>query len=293
MNPLLKMQISAGYPGKPGVLRGVTLEITPGEIVGLVGRSGEGKSTLILSILGLLGLKNGTCIGEILFQGRDLLRLNGREMRQLRGLQIALVPQSPLAALNPNLRLGAQLDESWRAHRTGKPDWQPLLASVSLPAEPGFLRLYPRNLSVGMAQRFLIALALLHRPSLLLADEPTSALDTITQSEILALFRRLNRETGIGILYISHDLASVAALCHRVAILHRGEIVECAPTAELFRAPSHAYTRQLISAIPRLPLTGPTGLTALNQLHQGGEAPDEELSQLGRQLEPASHPARD
>src|SRR5665213_3616273 len=293
MNPLLKMQISAGYPGKPGVLRGVTLEITPGEIVGLVGRSGEGKSTLILSILVLLGLKNGTCIGEILFQGRDLLRLNGREMRQLRGLQIALVPQSPLAALNPNLRLGAQLDESWRAHRTGKPDWQPLLASVSLPAELGFLRLYPRNLSVGMAQRFLIALALLHRPSLLLADEPTSALDTITQSEILALFRRLKRETGIGILYISHDLASVAALCHRVAILHRGEIVECAPTAELFRAPSHAYTRQLISAIPRIPLTGPTGLTALNQLHQGGEAPDEELSQLGRQLEPASHPARD
>ena len=148
------------------------------------------------------------------------------------------------------------LDETWRAHRSGKPDWKALLASVSLPAEPPFLRLYPRNLSVGMAQRFLIALAIMHRPSLLLADEPTSALDTITQSEILALFRRLNRETGIGILYISHDLASVAALCHRTAILHQGEIVESAPTAEMFRAPKHPYTRQLIAAIPKLPPMG-------------------------------------
>jgi ABC-type dipeptide/oligopeptide/nickel transport system ATPase component len=273
MNPLLKLRISAGYPGKPNVLRQVAFEMAPGEIVGLVGRSGEGKSTLILSILGLLGLKNGTCNGEILFQGRDLLRLNHKEMRELRGLRIALVPQSPLSALNPNLRLGAQLEESWRAHRSGKPDWQALLASVSLPAEREFLRLYPRNLSVGMAQRFLIALALLHRPSLLLADEPTSALDTITQSEILALFQRLNQETGIGILYISHDLASVAALSHRVAILHQGEIVECASTAELFQAPRHPYTRKLIAAIPRLPLLGSA----------------EGLSQLGRQFEPASH----
>jgi ABC-type dipeptide/oligopeptide/nickel transport system ATPase component len=124
-----------------------------------------------------------------------------------------------------------------------------------------------------MAQRFLIALALLHRPSLLLADEPTSALDTITQSEILALFRQLNHETGIGILYISHDLASVAALCHRVAILHKGEIVECASTAEMFHSPSHPYTRQLIAAIPRLPLVGSA----------------EGLSQLGRQFEAAGH----
>ena len=277
MNPLLRLRISAGYPGKPDVLREVAFEMAPGEIVGLVGRSGEGKSTLILSVLGLLGLKNGACRGEILFHGRDLLGLNHKDMRQLRGLHIALVPQSPLSALNPNLRLGAQLEESWRAHRSGKPDWQALLASVSLPAEREFLRLYPRNLSVGMAQRFLIALALLHRPSLLLADEPTSALDTITQSEILALFRRLNQETGIGILYISHDLASVAALSHRVAILHQGEIVECASTEELFRAPSHPYTRQLIGAIPRLPLLGSA----------------EGLSQLVRQFEPASHLSAD
>lgn len=253
MTPLLQLRITAGYPGKPDVLRDVSVEMQAGEIVGLVGRSGEGKSTLILSILGLLGLKKGVCHGEILFQGRNLLELGATEMRRLRGRHIALVPQSPLSALNPNLRLGTQLREAWRAHQSGEPDWQPLLASVSLPAETSFLRLYPRNLSVGMAQRFLIAMALLHRPSLLLADEPTSALDTITQSEILALFRRLNRERGIGILYISHDLASVAALSSRVAILHQGQIVESAATQEVFGAPQHPYTRKLIDAIPQLP----------------------------------------
>ena len=122
MIPLLRLRISAGYPGKPNVLREVAFEMAPGEIVGLVGRSGEGKSTLILAILGLLGLKNGNCSGEIHFQDRDLLRLNNKQMRQLRGRRIALVPQSPLSALNPNLRLGAQLEESWRAHRQGKSD---------------------------------------------------------------------------------------------------------------------------------------------------------------------------
>ena len=254
MSPsLLSLRLSAGYPGKPAVLRDVCLDVAEGEIVGLVGRSGEGKSTIASSILGLLALKGGSCTGRILFRGVDLLSLNGREMRLLRGKEIGLVPQSPLAALNPNLRLGSQLDEAWRAHQRGKPDWKPLLESVSLPAEAAFLRQYPRNLSVGLAQRFLIALAILHRPALLLADEPTSALDTITQAEILSLFRRLNRGQGIAILYISHDLASVASLCDRVAILHQGAIVECARVEEVFQRPMHEYTRRLIAAIPRPP----------------------------------------
>lgn len=251
------------------MLRNVCLDVAEGEIVGLVGRSGEGKSTIASSILGLLALRGGSCVGQILFHGVDLLSLNAREMRLLRGKEIGLVPQSPLAALNPNLKLGSQLDEAWRAHQRGKPDWKPLLESVSLPAEAAFLRQYPRNLSVGLAQRFLIALAILHRPALLLADEPTSALDTITQAEILGLFRRLNRERGIAILYISHDLASVASLCDRVAILHQGAIVECARVQEVFQSPTHEYTRKLIAAIPR-----PLGFN-------GSSAPQSDLSTVG------------
>jgi ABC-type glutathione transport system ATPase component len=258
--------VSVDY-GKKRVLNEVSLEVAEGEILGLVGRSGEGKSTIALSILGLLALKGGRCAGEILFQGRDLLKLTAREMRRLRGKEIALVPQSPLAALNPNMRLGSQLEEAWRAHERGKPDWKPLLESVSLPAEEGFLRQYPRNLSVGLAQRFLIAMAILHHPALVLADESTSALDTITQAEILGLFKRLNRERGIAILYISHDLASVASLCHRVAILHDGGVVECNSVDEVFRNPQHAYTKQLIAAIPRALGTG--SLVLLNETLAG------------------------
>jgi ABC-type dipeptide/oligopeptide/nickel transport system ATPase component len=251
--PLLQLCLSAGYDGKPDVLRNVSFELAEGEMLGLVGRSGEGKSTVALAILGLLGLKGGRSHGQILYRGENLLQLKQHRMREFRGKAIGLVPQSPLSALNPNLRLGAQLTEAWRAHERGAPAWKPLLESVSLPAEAAFLRQYPRNLSVGMAQRFLIALAILHKPELLLADEPTSALDTITQAEILSLFARLNREQGIAMLYISHDLASVASLCHRVAILSHGEIVECASVEKVFRNPVHEYTRKLIAAIPRQP----------------------------------------
>jgi ABC-type dipeptide/oligopeptide/nickel transport system ATPase component len=245
------MRISADYPGRPGVLREAALDVGEGEILGLAGRSGEGKSTIALSILGLVHLKKGVCRGEILFQGRDLLRLTQRELRGLRGRVIGLVPQSPLSALNPNLQLKTQLEEAWRAHARGSRDWRPLLEGVSLPGDAAFLKLYPRNLSVGMAQRFLIAMAVMHEPALLLADEPTSALDTITQSEILGLFRELNRKQGIALLYISHDLASLAALCHRVAILYQGEIVENGPLDRIFQSAAHPYTRQLVAAIPR------------------------------------------
>jgi peptide/nickel transport system ATP-binding protein len=250
---LLKLRLSVKY-GQKCVLNEVAIDVEEGEILGLVGRSGEGKSTIALSILGLLGLKGGTCSGEIFFKNRDLLKLGSREMRHVRGKEIALVPQSPLAALNPNVKLGGQLEEAWRAHERGKPDWKPLLESVSLPAEESFLRQYPRALSVGLAQRFLIAMALLHNPALLLADESTSALDTITQAEILSLFKRLNRERGIAVLYISHDLASVASLCHRVAILHDGEIVECDSADEVFLNPRNEYTKKLVAAIPSLPV---------------------------------------
>jgi ABC-type dipeptide/oligopeptide/nickel transport system ATPase component len=252
-DPLLSLNLSAEYPGRP-VFRGLTLSMQRGEILGLVGQSGSGKSTLALSVLRLLDFKGGRASGEIRFEGRDLMQLPEKEMRQVRGREIGLVLQSPLASLNPSMRIGAQLREAWKVHAgAGDPQLLELLESVSLPAGEDFLRRYPRQLSVGLAQRVLIAMAILHRPALLIADEPTSALDSITQSEILQLFAGLNRRLGMGLLYISHDLLAVASLCHRVAILHGGEIVEVDTTERIFRSPSHPYTHRLIQALPRNP----------------------------------------
>jgi ABC-type dipeptide/oligopeptide/nickel transport system ATPase component len=256
--PLLSLHISVDYPGSAGVLRDVAFDIEAGEILGLAGQSGSGKSTLALAVLRLLDGRGGRAAGHARFQGRDLLALPERELRRMRGRDMALVPQSPLAALNPHLRIGAQLAEAWRAHRDGKTSFTDLLAMVSLPAGEEFLRRYPRQLSVGQAQRVLIAMAVLHRPALIVADEPTSALDAITQAEILELFRRLNRELGVAILYISHDLASVAALCHRLAILHDGRIIETGRTEDIFHSPLHPYARRLIEALPRMPQTSET-----------------------------------
>ena len=256
--PLLRLSISARYPGAAPVLANVELTITEGEIVGLVGRSGEGKSTIALAILRLLSIKGGAVRGQIQFRGKELLATSEREMRRIRGREITLVPQSPIASLNPALTIGAQFREVWRAHSQAPfADFEPrlleLLEDVSLPPEPDFLRRYPRELSVGLAQRVLIAMALVHNPALILADEPTSALDTITQAEILQLLARLNRKLKTAFLYISHDLVSVAALCHQVAILHQGRIVECRATPKIFTEPQHPYTKQLIEAIPANP----------------------------------------
>jgi peptide/nickel transport system ATP-binding protein len=253
---ILSVRISVNYLNKPDALHHVEFGLRQGEDLGLVGQSGSGKSTLALAILGLLGLKGGKAKGEVLFQGRDLLRLREREMRTVRGRGIGLVLQSPIASLNPALKIGIQLTEAWKAHANGSKAARPvaflnLLESVSLPAEEAFLTRYPRQLSVGQAQRLLIAQAILHRPPLFIADEPTSALDVITQSEILELFGHLNRELKMSLLYISHDLLSIASLCHRVAILHEGQIVECGTRDEIFHHPRHPYTCRLIEALPK------------------------------------------
>jgi ABC-type dipeptide/oligopeptide/nickel transport system ATPase component len=255
---LLSLRLSVDYPGKVDVLRNVALEIQRGEILGLVGESGSGKSTLALAILRLLAWKGGVVRGELELQRRNLMALSEREMRALRGRQIGLVLQSPLSALNPALRVGTQLREAWRAHAGGSESdctraILSALASVSLAADAAFLRRYPAQFSVGQAQRVLIAMAILHRPALLIADEPTSALDVVTQSEILELFARLNRELEMAILYISHDLLSVASLCHCIAILHDGHIAECGRKEQIFCAPRHPYTRRLIDALPKNP----------------------------------------
>ena len=257
--PLLSLQLSVDYRNKAGVLRDVFMELRQGEVLGLVGQSGSGKSTLSLAILRLLHLKGGIARGKLAFKGQDLFAKTETEMRTLRGREMSIVLQSPLSSLNPALRIGTQLSEAWRAHADGTREEcaaaiAAALANVSLPNDSDFLRRRPSQLSVGQAQRVIIAMAILHRPSLLIADEATSALDTITQSEILRLFAQLNRELGMGILYISHDLLSVAVLCHRIAILNAGEIVECGPPSQIFGAPQHPYTQKLVAALPRVPL---------------------------------------
>jgi ABC-type dipeptide/oligopeptide/nickel transport system ATPase component len=257
---LLSAEITVRYPGKEPVLRNLQLDIRQGEVLGLIGQSGSGKSTLALAILGLLGRQRATVEGKIIFQGADVLSMRESDLRKLRGRALGLVLQSPLASLNPVLRLRTQLEEAWRAHRapsSTKDDCESAirsaLTSVSLPASGDFLAKRSLQLSVGQAQRVLIAMAVMHRPALLLADEATSALDVITQSEILQLFARLNRETGMSILYISHDLPSVAGICHRIAILNEGQIVECGPSEQIFATPSHPYTQRLMASLPRIP----------------------------------------
>jgi ABC-type dipeptide/oligopeptide/nickel transport system ATPase component len=254
---LLSARVTVRYPGKAPVLDDVSLQIAPGEVLGLVGQSGSGKSTLALTIMGLLGRKRATVEGTILFQGSDLLSMPERNLRSLRGRSLSLVLQSPLSSLNPALRIRTQLKEAWRAHAVAGSDCdaaiQSAMNSVSLPCDPPFLRKYPSQLSVGQAQRVLIAMAVMHRPALLIADEATSALDVITQSEILDLFARLNREFSMSILYISHDLPSVAGICQRIAILNEGQIVECGPTAQIFAAPTHPYTQRLMASLPQPP----------------------------------------
>jgi ABC-type glutathione transport system ATPase component len=254
---LLSARLTVRYAGKQPVLRDVEIEIQRGEVLGLVGQSGSGKSTLAMAILGLLDRKRSQVEGTINFQGSDLLQLAERELRALRGRAVSLVLQSPLASLNPALKICTQLREAWRAHASGSPAdcanaIRTSLQSVSLPADDEFQRKYPSQMSVGQAQRVLIAMAIMHRPALLIADEATSALDVITQSEILALFRELNRSIGMAILYISHDLASVAGICDRIAILHHGQIVECGTTHQIFSHPRHEYTQQLMAALPHI-----------------------------------------
>ena len=255
---LLAARVSVRYGEKPAVLRDVEFEIRRGEVLGLVGQSGSGKSTLAMAILGLLDRKAARAEGAIKFEGCDLLTLRERELRGLRGRKIALVLQSPLSSLNPALKIRTQLNEAWRAHAEGsnadcESSIRAALDSVSLPSNDDFLRKHPSQMSVGQAQRVLIAMAVLHRPALLIADEATSALDVITQSEILALFRGLNRSSGMAILYISHDLASVAGICDRIAILHEGRIVETGSTEQVLLSPSHEYTQRLMAAMPKMP----------------------------------------
>ena len=252
---LLSVDLQVDFPNKPRALSNVSFHMQRGEVLGLVGESGSGKSTIALAILNLLRWKQGKAIGRIDFGGRNLLAASEREMQQIRGREMGLVLQSPLASLNPALRIGTQLAEAWKAHARGTSGALneavcSALARAGLSQDQEFRRRYPAQISVGQAQRVLIAIAVMHSPALLIADEPTSALDAVTQSEILKMFAALNREMGSAVLYISHDLQSVASICHRIAILHAGKIVECGAAATILTSPCHPYTQQLLACAP-------------------------------------------
>lgn len=254
--PLLRVAIRAGYPGK-AVLKDVRFDLHPGEILGLVGTSGAGKSTVVLSLLGLLAWRGGKVEGEVLLDGSNLLAASNRELRTIRGRRIALIPQSPMSALNSALTLQAHFREAWKAHESASAlerdaRTAALLGEVQLPCDADFLRRRPSQISVGQAQRVLIALALLHRPQLIIADEPTSALDPVTQVQVLELLSSLNKKHGTTLLYISHDLLSVLKIADRLAVLDGGGIVEVLPVEQITEA-RHAATQALLGTLPAPP----------------------------------------
>ncbi len=230
------------------------LEVGDGEIVGLVGESGSGKSMTSLAIIGLARSAGASVSGSIELDGRELTALSEAQWRQLRGDRIAMIFQSPVSSLNPVFRVGDQFVRALRLHGASKEQARERAARAmrEMVLSPDLLRRYPHQLSGGQAQRVAIAMAVALHARVLLADEPTSALDVTVQAEILELLQRMRREEGISVLFVSHDLAVVAGLCDRVAIMQAGRIVETGPTGPTLREPSHPYTRGLVAAIPRL-----------------------------------------
>lgn len=235
------------------VLKGIDFDLFPGEVVGLLGESGSGKSTLALSLLRVLpaGARVG---GSIRFDGRDLLQLSEREMREVRGARLSIVFQEPGLALNPVMQVGTQIIEVLRAHHNWKPqrlrdEANALLAQVEFDDVHRIFRSYPHELSGGQAQRVLIAQALACRPAMLIADEPTASLDSTIQAEILALLEKLRRENNMALLFITHNPALLVNFAQRVMVMHNGEIVEQGATATVFSRPGDAFTKSLLSAM--------------------------------------------
>jgi len=242
--------------GEVRAINGVSLEVYPGEFFGLVGETGCGKTVTGLAVLGLVPQPGRITRGRILLQGRDLLDLPPREMRRIRGGDVTMIFQNPATSLNPVFTVGSQLLRVIRLHQKGssrqaREQACELLEAVGLPEAERLLQAYPYELSGGMLQRVMIAMALSSRPSLLIADEPTTALDVTIQAQILALLRDLKTRFEITTLFITHDLAIIAETCDRVAVLYAGQVAEVGPAAEIFDRPCHPYTQGLIRAVPR------------------------------------------
>jgi peptide/nickel transport system ATP-binding protein len=236
---------------------GISFHVNEGETLAVVGESGCGKSVTAMSILRLVPEPPAKIAGSIRFQGEDLLKCSEREMRGIRGNEISMIFQEPMTSLNPVLTMGRQLGETLRLHegldrKTAERRAVEMLALVGIPDPRRRLREYPHQLSGGMRQRVMIAMALACNPKLLIADEPTTALDVTIQAQILDLMRDLKRRVGAAIVLITHDLGIVAEVAERVMVMYAGRKLEEAPVAKLFRAPRHPYTRGLLGAVPRL-----------------------------------------
>ena len=245
--------------GVVDVIDEVSLELNEGETLGLVGESGCGKSVTALAVMGLLPKPAGRITGgAIYYQGRDLTKLTSEELSHVRGDQIAMIFQEPMTALNPVHRVGRQLGESYRLHHPDaskaeiREEALRLLDHVGIPAAERRLDEYPHQLSGGMRQRVMIAMALSSRPQILIADEPTTALDVTIQAQILELLRDLQSEYGMAIIFITHDLGVIAELSSRVVVMYAGRVAEEATVDALFETPRHPYTQGLLASIPRL-----------------------------------------
>ena len=243
--------------GTAKVLDGLDLTIERGRIVGLVGESGSGKSVTAYSVMRLIRPPGRIVGGEVLFEGRDLLKVSEDEMRDVRGNQIAMIFQDPRGFLDPVFRVGTVLAEIYRTHervnrQAARERAREMFRTVGLPAPERVMRSYPHELSGGMAQRVMIALALACSPKLLIADEPTTALDVTVQKQIIDLLDDLREQLGLTIVLITHNLSLVAEVCDTVAVMYAGEIAELAPVRTIFEAPRHPYTVRLLEARPTM-----------------------------------------
>lgn len=259
--PILEVRdLRTYFPTTRGTVRavdGISFTVLEGETVGLVGESGCGKSTAALSIMRLVPAPGRIVGGEILLRGRDLLKLSEAEMREIRGAKIAMSFQDPMTFFNPVMRIGDQIAEGIIRHRklSKKDAWEKVISTlevVGIPAPREVAMSYPHQLSGGMRQRAMMAMALSCHPELMIADEPTTALDVIIQAQLLELMKDLKKELSMSFLIISHDLGVIAELCERVAVMYAGKIVEYSDIRTILRNPAHPYTIGLLESIPRV-----------------------------------------
>lgn len=238
-------------------VNGISFHIEEGEILGIVGESGSGKSMTALSIINLLPSSGNVMGGSIFFEGKNLLKMNNRQLRDLKGNEISMIFQEPMTSLNPLMRIGTQVEEMLRNHSEDKEEkireqTMSMLTKVGLNDPEGIYELYPHQLSGGMRQRVMIAMAMICRPKLMIADEPTTALDVTIQAQILKLIKQLNKEYGTTIILISHDLGVIKSVCERALVMKEGVIVEDGPIEELFYRPREEYTKRLLEAVPSI-----------------------------------------